>query len=137
MGLFRKDPKQDSGSWIAPGQAMFQPGSPGARPVAARLRPADATGQGDWLRGTLRLTPGSLLWEPDAGVHASPVELAAATVVPEPAPGRRARQALITTLQTPAGLFQLELDPVLFEMSQELVAGPASRPSETDPEPWA
>ena len=80
MGLLRKDPKQSSpGDWIGPGQAMVQPGGPGARPVLARLRPAGTAGQGDWLRGTLRLTPGSLLWEPDAGVRASPVELGRST----------------------------------------------------------
>ncbi|HUJ05274.1 MAG TPA: hypothetical protein VLX31_04085 [Streptosporangiaceae bacterium] len=136
MGLFHKDRNQGSpGGWIGPGQSMPQPGGPGARPVPARLRRLDAAGQGgDWLRGALRLAPGSLLWEPGAGVHASPVELAAATVVPGPALGR---QAMVTSLQTPVGLFQLELDPVLFEMSQELVAGPPVQPGPADPGPWA
>jgi hypothetical protein len=142
MGLFRKDSKQGSpGDWIAPGQAAWQPGGPGgqgasARPVPARLRQVDAAGQGDWLRGALRLAPGSLLWEPDAGVKASPVELATANVVLAPGPGRPGMQAMITSLQTPAGLFQLELDPVLFEMSQELVAGPAGQPGPDDPGAW-
>ncbi len=135
MGLFRKDPKPGSpGDWIRPGQAMSQPGRPGAQPVPARLRRVDAAGHGDWLRGALRLTPGSLLWEPDVGVPASPIELAAATVVP--APGPRGPQ-MITSLQTPTGLFQLDLDPVLFEMSQELVAGPAVQPGPADAGPWA
>jgi len=62
MGLLRKDPKQSSpGDWIGPARRWCSP--------------AGTAGQGDWLRGTLRLTPGSLLWEPDAGVRASPVEL--------------------------------------------------------------
>jgi hypothetical protein len=47
---------------------------------------------------------------------------------------------MVTGLQTPVGLFQLELDPVLFEMSQELVAveaakraGPAADPGTFSP----
>ncbi len=34
---------------------------------------------------------------------------------------------MVVDLQTPAGQFQLEMDPVLFEMSQELVAEEAAR----------
>lgn len=134
MGIFRKQPGQDSpGEWIQPAQMVAQfggpggPGGPAARPVPARLRPVDATGQGDWLRGALRLAPGSLRWEPDTGVNANPVELATATVLPAPAQSRRGQQAMVTGLQTPVGLFQLELDPVLFEMSQELVAEEAAK----------
>lgn len=134
MGIFRKQPKQDSpGDWIQPAQMIPQPGGPGgppgpgARPVPARLRPVNATGQGEWLRGALRLAPGSLLWEPDMGLSANPVELATATVLPASAQSRRGQQATVTDLQTPVGLFQLELDPVLFEMSQELVAGEAAK----------
>ncbi len=130
MGVFRKQAKQGQASeWIQPGQMISQlagqggqPG-PGARPVPARLRAVHATGPGEWLRGALRLAPGSLLWEPDPGISAGPVELATATA--DPAPGRRGRPATVTDVQTPAGRFQLELDPVLFEMSQELVAGQA------------
>ena len=109
------------------------PGTPGGPvptagpPVPARLRRVTATGQGDWLAGALRLTPGSLLWEPAIGVSADAVELATAMVVPAPAEGRRGKQALVTDLQTPAGQFQLELDPVLFGMSQELVAEEAAK----------
>jgi hypothetical protein len=131
MGIFRKQPKQDSpGDWIQPAQMISPlggPAGPGARPVPARLCPIDAGGQGDWLHGALRLAPGSLLWEPDPGVDANPVELATATVLPAPAQSRRGKQAMVTGLQTPVGLFQLELDPVLFEMSQELVAEEAAK----------
>jgi hypothetical protein len=150
MGVFRKQPQQDSpGDWIQPAQMVSESGGPGgpggppgpgARPVPARLRPVNATGQGDWLRGALRLAPGSLLWEPDAGVNATAVELATATVLPAPAQSRRGQKAMVTGLQTPVGLFQLELDPVLFEMSQELVAveaakraGPAADPGTFSP----
>jgi hypothetical protein len=143
VGIFRKQPKQDSpGDWIQPAQMVSQPGSaggppgPGARPVAARLRPVNANRQGDWLRGALRLTPGSLLWEPDSGVMANPVELATATVLPAPVQSRLGQQAMVTNLQTPAGLFQLELDPVLFEMSQELVADAATQQGPANPGPW-
>ena len=75
----------------------------------------------------MRLSPGSLLWEPDPGINADPVELATAWQLPVPAAGRRGAPATITDVQTPAGRFQLELDPVLFEMSQELVAEEAAR----------
>jgi hypothetical protein len=132
VGVFRKQGKQGQASdWIAPGQMISQlagqggqPG-PGARPVPARLRAVHAAGPGGWLRGALRLAPGSLLWEPDPGINADPVELATARAVP--APSRRGTPATVTDVQTPAGRFQLELDPVLFEMSQELVAEEAAR----------
>jgi hypothetical protein len=132
VGVFRKQGKQGQASdWIAPGQMIFQPAGPGgqpgpgARPVPARLRAVHNDRPGEWLRGALRLAPGSLLWEPDAGISADPVELATAWAVP--AAGRRGSSATVTDVQTPAGRFQLELDPVLFEMSQELVAEEAAR----------
>jgi len=139
MGMFRKQPKPDRpGDWIQPAQMISQfggPGGPGARPVPARLRPVNAAGHGDWLPGAVRLAPGSLLWEPDTGVDADPVELAAAMVLPTPA--QSGRQAMVTGLQTPAGLFQLEFDPVLFEMSQELVAEEAARRAGPTADPGA
>ena len=145
VGVFRKQGKQGRPSdWIAPGQMIFQPaglgGQPGtgARPVPARLRAVHHDKPAEWLRGALRLSPGSLLWEPDTGIDADPVELATAWTVP--APGRRGAPATITDVQTPTGRFQLELDPVLFEMSQELVAeeaakraGPAADPGAFSP----
>jgi hypothetical protein len=134
VGLLRKQPKQGQASdWIQPGQMIVQPGGPGASgptagpPVPARLRAVTAAGPGGWLRGALRLGPGSLMWTPDSGVSASPVELAAATARPDQGGGRSRKQAMLVDLQTPAGQFQLEMDPVLFEMSQELVAEEAAR----------
>ena len=137
MGLLRRQPKQGQASdWIQPGQMINQPGAPGSPgspgpmagpPVPARLRPVTGAGPGDWLRGALRLGPGSLMWTPDSGVSASPVELAAATTLPGQGGGRSRKQAMLVDLQTPAGQFQLEMDPVLFEMSQELVAEEAAR----------
>jgi hypothetical protein len=131
MGIFRKQPRQDSpGGWIQPAQMISQfggPGGLGARPVPARLRPVDASGQGDWLPGALRLAPGSLLWEPDPGVTANPVELATAAAMPALAQSRRGQQAMVMAVRTPVGEFQLDLDPVLFEMSQELVAEEAAK----------
>jgi len=35
----------------------------------------------------------------------------------------RGKQDLVTWLQTPGGVFQLDMDPVLFQMSQEMVGG--------------
>ncbi len=110
--------------------APGRPGGPGptARPpVPARLRLVTAAGQGDWLHGALRLGPGSLMWTPDTGVSASPVELAAATTLPGQGGGRSRKQAMLVDLQTPDGQFQLDMDPVLFEMTQELVAEEAAK----------
>ena len=129
MGVFRKQKKQDQASeWVSPGQMTYQPAGPGgpggqrgagARPVPVRLRPLHDDGPGKWLHGALRLAPGSLLWEPDEGISADPVELA--TAWSAPAPGRRGPD-MATHVETPAGRFQLEMDPDLFQMSQELVA---------------
>ena len=99
------------------------PPGPGGPPVPVRLRPLTAAGpSGDWLPGALHLTPGSLRWKPAAGGAAEPVELATASVIP-PQGRTRGKQAMVTDLQTPSGQFQLDMDPVLFGMSQELVAG--------------
>ncbi len=112
----------------APGSPGGGPGPTAGPPVPARLRPVTAAGPGDWLSGALRLGPGSLMWAPDSGVSASPVELAAATTLPDQGGGGRSRkQAMLVDLQTPAGQFQLDMDPVLFEMSQELVAEEAAK----------
>jgi hypothetical protein len=138
VGILRRQPKPDQASnWIQPGQMINQPGTPGSPsggpgptvgpPVPARLRPVTAAGPGDWLRGALRLGPGSLIWTPDSAVSASPVELATATALPNQGGGRSRKQAMTVDLQTPQGQFQLEMDPVLFEMSQELVAEEAAR----------
>jgi hypothetical protein len=80
------------------------------------------------MPGALHLSPGSIRWEPDPGgtgkpgEPGEPVELATAAIIP-PQGKARGRQVMITDLQTPAGQFQLDMDPVLFQMSQELVAG--------------
>jgi hypothetical protein len=118
----------------------YQPAGPGgppgagARPVPVRLRALHDDGPGQWLRGALRLAPGSLLWEPDEGISADPVELAAAWAAP--APGRRGPD-MATHVETPAGRFQLELDPDLFQMSQELVAEQAANRAGPPADPGA
>ncbi len=137
MGILRGQPKQGKASeWISPAQmepvGAPGPGGPptsGARPVPARLRLLTAASGSDWLRGALHLSPGSLLWQPDSGVTAQAVELATATMLPAQGPSKRksANVAMLVELETPAGRFQLEMDPVLFEMSQELVAEAAAR----------
>jgi hypothetical protein len=141
MGVFRKQKKQDQASdWVSPGQMTYQPAGPGgppgagARPMPVRLRALHDDGPGQWLRGALRLAPGSLLWEPDEGISADPVELAAAWAAP--APGRRGPD-MATHVETPAGRFQLELDPDLFQMSQELVAEQAAKRTGPPADPGA
>jgi hypothetical protein len=141
MGVFRKQKKQDQASdWVSPGQMTYQPAGPGgppgagARSVPVRLRALHDDGPGQWLRGALRLAPGSLLWEPDEGISADPVELATAWAAP--APGRRGPD-MATHVETPAGRFQLELDPDLFQMSQELVAEQAAKRTGPPADPGA
>lgn len=141
MGVFRKQKKQDQASdWVSPGQMTYQPAGPGgpsgpgARPVPVRLRALHDDGPGEWLRGALRLAPGSLLWEPDEGISADPVELAIAWAAP--APGRRGRD-MATHVETPGGRFELELDPDLFQMSQELVAEQAAKHAGPPADPGA
>lgn len=104
-------------------------------PVPARLRPVTAAGQGEWLRGALHLAPGSLRWTPDSGVSAQPVELATAMMLPDSGGGRSRKSAMHVDLQTPDGQFQLELDPVLFEMSQQLVTEEAAKRAGPTPGP--
>jgi len=125
MGVFRKQKKQAS-DWVTPGQMTYQPAAPGgqpgagSRPVPVKLRALHDDGPGTWLSGVMRLSPGSLLWEPDDGVSADPVELT--TAWSAPAPSRRNGPDMATHVETPTGRFELELDPDLFQMSQELVA---------------
>jgi hypothetical protein len=140
MGVFRKKKQDQASDWVSPGQMPYQPAGPGgqggagSRPVPARLRALRDDGPGEWLRGALRLAPGSLLWEPDEGISADPVELA--TAWSAPAPGRRGPD-MATHVETPTGRFQLELDPDLFQMSQELVADQAAKHAGLPADPGA
>ena len=134
VGLFGKDKKQDRGSdWIQPAQLLAELGAPraagsGGQPVPARLRLMTGAANSDWLNGALVLTPGSIVWQPDAGVTAQPVELATAMVLPGTTiQGRRSGLAMVTEVETTAGRFQLDMDPQLFEMTQELVAEEAAK----------
>jgi len=92
-------------------------------PVAVRLRVPSPSGRaGDWLHGALRINPGSLLWVPEAGVPALPVDLTRAVIVNVIDTGRRGGAVRIVEIDTPAGRVQLEQDPDLFAMTQEMVA---------------
>jgi hypothetical protein len=119
MGLIRRQPKQPQGGPGGPGGLSAGP------PVPARLREITASGQGAWQRGALYLSPGSLLWAPDKPGSTGQVELATAAMVTV-IPGQPGPPAGAIDLDTPSGRVQLEIDPVLFEMSQELVAGASS-----------
>ena len=132
VAIFRRQPKQGPASdWVAPGQMIFQPAELGGQPwsgapsVPTRLRAVHDDGPGEWMRGALRLAPGSLLWEPEMEINADTVELA--TALSRPFPGQRGTPAMITDVQTPTGRFQLDLEPELFAMSQELVAEEAAK----------
>jgi hypothetical protein len=98
-------------------------GRPGGPPVPARLRPLTDHGHGPWLSGTLRLTPGSLLWVPDMEDDGSPVELASAVLVSSHGRGlaRLTGRSNVIQLDTQAGRVELEMRADLFTMSQDLV----------------
>jgi hypothetical protein len=144
VGILRKQPKQSQASdWIQPGEMISDMGGPpvpfGAAgpPVPVRLRPLPAAGDIGWLRGALVLSPGSLMWRPDSGVSAEPVELAAATILPPQDAGvgkrRPGKAAVLLGVETLAGRFELDMDPVLFEMTQELVADAAEQQGRGNP----
>jgi hypothetical protein len=144
VGILRKQPKQSQASdWIQPGQMISELGGPpgtfsaAGPPVPVRMRPLPAIGNTGWLRGALILSPGSLMWKPESGVSAEPVELAAATILPpQDAGGGKHRPGMAATIldvETSAGRFELEMDSVLFEMSQELVAEAAAQQDPGDP----
>jgi hypothetical protein len=98
------------------------PGSAGP-PVPARLRMLDSRGNGKWLHGALRLSPGSLLWVPDRASSSPAVELVAATLAVDPGQFGVGPMTTPIDLDTPFGRVQLELTAELFQMSQELVTG--------------
>jgi hypothetical protein len=141
VGLFGKDKNQAQSDtdWIQPSQILSQlgdlsgPGGPsgtGGPPVPVRLRPLTIAGLvGDWLPGALHLKPGSIQWRPDDGLSAEPVELATATILPPSGTGRKGKRipVMLTDLETQAGRFQLEMDPVMFDMTKELVAEEAAK----------
>jgi len=88
--------------------------------IPARLR-LEAPGgpAGGWLRGAIHVRPGSLLWEPATGVHATPAELAGAIIVPDGA-GRDAKGGRAVTLDTPSGRIQLECGAEMFTLLQRI-----------------
>ena len=144
VGILRKQPKQSQASdWIQPGQMISEVGGPqgtfsaAGPPVPVRMRPLPAAGSAGWLRGALILSPGSLMWRPDSGVSAEPVELATATILPPQDTGggkhRPGMAATLLAVETLAGRFELDMDAVLFEMSQELVAEAAAQQEPRDP----
>jgi hypothetical protein len=103
--------------------------------VPVRLRLARPDEHGKWLRGAMRMAPGSLIWEPAKGVDAPSVELAHATVLPPATPAKTRRKSTqagqLVALETPMGRADLELAPKIFAGVQELVAGMAgARPAD-------
>lgn len=79
----------------------------------------------------MRLNPGSILWVPQAGVRAVPVELATAPVVSV----TRERKAGFDVIELEAALgrVQIDHDAGLFEMVQEEVAEMAASQPPGDP----
>jgi hypothetical protein len=92
-------------------------------PVPVRLRVPSPTGKaGDWLPGTLRINPGSLIWVPEPGVPAVPVDLTRAVIVNVMNTGKRGGAFANVEIDTPAGRVQLEQDPDMFAMTLEMIA---------------
>ncbi len=97
--------------------------------------PAPTGKAGDWLPGTLRINPGSLIWVPEPGVPAVPVDLTRAVIVNVMSTGKRGGAFANVEIDTPAGRVQLEQDPDMFAMTLELVAEEAAwaRPAHLGP----
>jgi hypothetical protein len=86
-------------------------------PARIRLTSPDGAPAGQWLRGEIQLTSGSLLWKPVGGVQASPLELAQATIVSPIADPKTARMRTVT-LTTAAGQIQVDHDADTFALLQ-------------------
>jgi hypothetical protein len=88
--------------------------------IPARLRlEAPDSPAGGWLRGAIRVRPGSLLWEPATGVRAAPAELREATIVADGA-GRDAKSGRAVTVDTSSGRIQLDCGAELFSLLQRI-----------------
>jgi len=103
--------------------------------LPVRLRFIGSDEHGKWLRGAMRMAPGSLIWEPAKGVDAPSVELAHATVLPAEAPVKRRRRSTqpgrVVAVETPIGRAALEFPPELFAAVQEMTAAMAApRPAD-------
>lgn len=98
--------------------------------LAVRLRFTGPDEHGKWLRGAMRMAPGSLFWEPAKGVDAPSVELAHATVHPAAAPVKKRRRSTqpsrVVAVETPIGTAELEFPPELFAAVQEMTAAMAA-----------
>jgi hypothetical protein len=97
--------------------------------LPVRLRLIGPDEHGEWLRGAMRMAPGSLIWEPAKGVDAPSVELAHANVLPVAAPVKRRRRtqpSRIVAVETPIGRADLEFSPQLFAAVQEMTAAMAA-----------
>jgi hypothetical protein len=93
----------------------------------ARLRLEGPDGQaGRWLRGAIRVRPGSLLWEPARGVRAAPAELTSATIVPGGA-GPDGASGRGVTVDTPTGRIQLDCGASLLALLQRSATDLANR----------
>lgn len=113
--------------WRRRADATGQPGPVDQR-IPARLRLAAPDGRaGRWLRGTIHVQPGSLLWEPARGVNAAAVELTSASPVLEGA-GRHVKSGRAVTLDTPTGRVQVEFGAEAFTALQHIVADLANAP---------
>lgn len=97
--------------------------------LPARIRLVGPDEHRKWLRGAMRMAPGSLIWEPAKGVDAASIELAHATVLQAAAQAKTRRRSTkpnrLVALETPIGGADLELAPELFVAIQELAAAMA------------
>ena len=114
------------GGWLRAQRARRAVASRRTGPVDERFpvslrHEAGGAPAGPWLRGEIRVRPGSLLWEPAKDVLAAPAELAAATIVAGNA-GRGAKRGQTVVVDTPAGRVQLGCGAELFALLQRIAA---------------
>ena len=142
MGLFRSRPDPSSGR-TGPGPnaagrqgpEQFEPFNPltaalpptAGPPVPLQLRMIPPTGPGPWLPGSMRLNPGSVIWVPEAGVRAVPVELASAPMAGAARVRVGKNWSDVVELETAIGMVQIDTDPQLWALVLEEVGEMAAR----------
>lgn len=79
-------------------------------PARRRVRAPGRASAGRWVRGTISVRDGSVLWEPGTFARTAPAELATGTIVDG--------DGLSVTVDSPSGSVQLECDAWTFALLQ-------------------